>query len=645
MMTEDIESGGMRPVEIEWVRPAVRRQNRWFALGVSLTVIGAAVFVLATTYSTPSELPVDAFDAEGGTVGNDVKNEKEEEKLDKEELKSSTHQFFHHGNNPYDKNPFNVPYQNRDYYGQDIDEFTGFRHNRTHGKEAYMLDRWNRTHPGMPYPGSQFNDNWNHFTPNMNPNNPYDMHNMNQPDHTFPGKGRPTFPGKGRPSTPIHHFHRNKTSADEDAGHDLDLHVDEPPKTETIPDAGEEFPISNVVTATNPPSKPEPDVQPNNPDSNGHDDGKPSESSSNSPDVGPETNSPKEPESDKPIQTSTKAPSEPVTTTEKPKQDVKPVETSTVTSKPDTAETTSPAEEAAPTTNTKPVPVQPNDEKATDDKVDQTGTDEPPGEASSSGVDIEAWQAAKVDASSGIKYEIVDQLFHDSSAFTQGLTYANGKLYESNGLYGESSIQILDPDTGHVKESISMDPMYFGEGMTFYDDKLVQIVWKKAKGFVYDADNLSAPPIKEFDYTTTKNNEGWGITYDPDRHELIVTDGSANLIFWDADCWKTGQCDPKPDKPTVQVKRLNGAPARQLNEIEYWRGRVLSNVWYTDLLLVIHPESGLVEKEYDFKDIFPISKRPPHTDVFNGISISEDPDVIYVTGKLWDRMFKVKLLT
>jgi glutamine cyclotransferase len=210
----------------------------------------------------------------------------------------------------------------------------------------------------------------------------------------------------------------------------------------------------------------------------------------------------------------------------------------------------------------------------------------------------QAWNNATVTLKSGVKFQIIDRIPHDPDAFTQGLTYVNGKLFESTGLYGRSSVRILDPQTGEVQQMVNMKREYFGEGMTVYKDKLVQIVWKKAKGFVYDLNDLTASPIP-YTYETTKFNEGWGITYDYDRDRLIVTDGSSNLIFWEPDCWqpeKQSHCAPKSDP--LPVIRQNGQPAMELNEIEYWRGRVLANVWYSDVLLVINPETGQVEKEY-----------------------------------------------
>mmetsp|Transcript_25355 Transcript_25355/g.33085 ORF Transcript_25355/g.33085 Transcript_25355/m.33085 type:complete len:182 (-) Transcript_25355:160-705(-) len=180
-----------------------------------------------------------------------------------------------------------------------------------------------------------------------------------------------------------------------------------------------------------------------------------------------------------------------------------------------------------------------------------------------------------------------------------------------------------------------MEAQYFGEGMTYYDGKLIQITWQERVGFVYNADNLEEPPT-QFDYDTT-NGEGWGITYNSAKNELIVTDGTNFLHFWDPD--ELGQ-----NKRKVPVVRQNGSDALKLNELEFWRGRVIANVWYEDVILVINPETGVVEKEYDFETLWPSQDRTKDADCLNGISISEDPDVLYVTGKQWDRMFLIRLL-
>ena len=260
-------------------------------------------------------------------------------------------------------------------------------------------------------------------------------------------------------------------------------------------------------------------------------------------------------------------------------------------------------------------------------------------------------------------------LFSSPSTCRQGLTYYNGHLWESTGLRGHSSVRILDPETIEVVKKIDMDATLFGEGITWMEgNKLVQITWKSKRGFIYDADTLEQ--IDEFTYETT-NKEGWGITWDPCKKELIVTDGTNFLHFWNPDTMK--------QKRKIEVTRMDGNAAKKLNEIEFWRGRVLANVWYEDVLLVIDPETGKVEKEYgtsccvvfpfassrtivgsyfvcfslpiflldfiDFSDLWPQEERRKNgADVFNGISISEDPDVLYVTGKKWNRLFMIKLL-
>ena len=203
------------------------------------------------------------------------------------------------------------------------------------------------------------------------------------------------------------------------------------------------------------------------------------------------------------------------------------------------------------------------------------------------------WLDSKVTLSDGIKYEVVRQLEHDKGSFTEGLCYADGKLYESVGLWKESALLVLDPKTGAILERYPMQSKYFAEGLTYVNGKLIQLTYKHRDGFIYDAKNLAATPTK-FGFNCT-TNEGWGLTYDPNKHELIESDGSEFLHFWDPETMR--------EKRKVSVTRLGGSVANNINELEYWRGRVLANIWYTDILLVIHPETGMVEKEY--------GKQPP----------------------------------
>lgn len=169
-------------------------------------------------------------------------------------------------------------------------------------------------------------------------------------------------------------------------------------------------------------------------------------------------------------------------------------------------------------------------------------------------------------------------------------------------------VRAVEHTTGHISAAVDLPSQYFGEGMTFHQGKLIQLTWKSATGFVYDANNLAIPPIS-FQYETTKNNEGWGITWYPDRDEFIVSDGSSNLVFWDSSTYEIHRIVP--------VTRQNGAPATRLNELEYWRGRVLANVYYEKVLLVINPESGTVEKEYG---TIGRSQSVPQTARFNSLS-------------------------
>jgi glutamine cyclotransferase len=176
---------------------------------------------------------------------------------------------------------------------------------------------------------------------------------------------------------------------------------------------------------------------------------------------------------------------------------------------------------------------------------------------------------------------------HFSYRNRQGLTYADGTLWESNGLYGRSTVRILDPDSADVIKSVDMPHELFGEGMAYWQDKLYQITWKSGKGFIYNATTLET--IDQFKFHTT-TSEGWGITWSPCENEFVVTDGSPNLHFWDK--------DTLAEKRKIPVTRMDGSPATELNEIEWFRGKILANVWFKDVLLVIDPVTGTVEKEY-----------------------------------------------
>lgn len=246
----------------------------------------------------------------------------------------------------------------------------------------------------------------------------------------------------------------------------------------------------------------------------------------------------------------------------------------------------------------------------------------------------------KVSMYDGVMYKVLGKrMFHDKTHFTQGLTYSNSSniLFESNGLYGRSSICKLNPKFGTIIKCNVMEKKYFAEGMQVYgepgNEKLIQLTWKQRNGFIYDARSLER--IDTFTFSTT-NNEGWGICYDKDNHEFIVSDGSAYLHFWDADSLE--------EKRRLLVTRQSGMNAEDINELEFVKGRVLANVWYSDVLLVINPITGECEKEYDMSSLWSqMDRNAKGADVLNGISVSKEEGVLYITGKKWDRMFLVKL--
>ncbi len=247
----------------------------------------------------------------------------------------------------------------------------------------------------------------------------------------------------------------------------------------------------------------------------------------------------------------------------------------------------------------------------------------------------------KVTKEDGIMYETIgDIIYHDKHHFTQGLTYSkdSNRLYESNGLYGQSSICELDPSTGESKLCIDMDHDYFAEGAQIYktqdgEERLIQVTWKNRIGFIYNADTLDM--VSNFTFTSTRN-EGWGITINGNEREFILSDGSENLHFMDM--------DTLDEIRRIPVIRQSGLQARNINELEYYNGKILANVWYEDVILVIDPITGVCESEYDMSMLWPVvERRKKGADVLNGISVSKEDGILYITGKKWDRMYKLKL--
>lgn len=214
---------------------------------------------------------------------------------------------------------------------------------------------------------------------------------------------------------------------------------------------------------------------------------------------------------------------------------------------------------------------------------------------------------------------------HDKTAYTQGLEYHDGILYESTGLYGESTIRKVDLNTGNVLQSKKLPETVFGEGLTLVGDTLFQLTWKSQKGFMYSKHDLSE--IGQFSYPT----EGWGLAYDGEY--LIMTDGSEYLYFYSL---------PHFTKITQIPVYDNQGAVRQLNELEYIDGFLYANIYTTDDIVKIDPKTGKIHQRISLSALLPPQYHHDEIDVLNGIAYDKENNRIFVTGKNWPKLFEVK---
>lgn len=225
-------------------------------------------------------------------------------------------------------------------------------------------------------------------------------------------------------------------------------------------------------------------------------------------------------------------------------------------------------------------------------------------------------------------YEVVKSYPHDPNAFTQGLLFDQGQLYESTGLKGLSSIRRVDLETGAVLATKPLTSTYFGEGIAIVGDNLYQLTWQEQTGFVYNKGTFEQ--TNQFAYPT----EGWGITFD--GAHLIMSDGTPRLYFWDP--------TTLAEVGTIDVHDGTGQPIPMLNELEYVKGEIFANIWQTDLIIRIDPATGAVIGVIDLSGLLPAADRTPTTDVLNGIAYLPEGDRLFVTGKRWPKLFEIRLL-
>ena len=229
-------------------------------------------------------------------------------------------------------------------------------------------------------------------------------------------------------------------------------------------------------------------------------------------------------------------------------------------------------------------------------------------------------------AATADSFRIVQSYPHDPRAFTEGLVYADGVLYESTGEKGHSTLRAIDPKTGIITKHIDVPDTYFGEGITVWQNQLIQLTWQDHIGFVYDRSSLRL--LQTFPIA----GEGWGLTQD--GRSLIMSDGTPALHFLDPHTFR--------ETRRLQVTE-NGAPVQRLNELEYIHGEIFANIWYSDRILRISPQTGKVLGWLDLSALLPASQRSDREAVLNGIAYDAKTGHLFLTGKLWPRIFEIEL--
>lgn len=224
-------------------------------------------------------------------------------------------------------------------------------------------------------------------------------------------------------------------------------------------------------------------------------------------------------------------------------------------------------------------------------------------------------------------YKVIATFPHDTSSFTQGLVFADGQMYESTGLNGESTLRRVDITTGKTLQRLDVPAQYFAEGLALVGDELLQLTWQHKLGFVYD--RVTFKQKRTFTYST----EGWGIAYDR-TGGLVMSDGSDTLTFLNAKTFAPGR--------KLRVRDA-GRPIANLNELEWIEGEIWANVWMTDRIARISPKTGEVNAWVDLSTLYPRSQRIPQADELNGIAYDRATRRIFITGKKWPRLYQISV--
>jgi glutaminyl-peptide cyclotransferase len=224
------------------------------------------------------------------------------------------------------------------------------------------------------------------------------------------------------------------------------------------------------------------------------------------------------------------------------------------------------------------------------------------------------------------KVKIIRTFPHDTDAFTEGLVYSGGFLYESTGMNGKSSMRKIELETGKVVKKSDLPTQYFGEGLTEWEGTFIQLTWRSGKGFVYNRETFSIE--REFSFS----GEGWGITHD--GKSLIMSNGSNRLTY----------LNPRTFEQERVLPVLSGdKPIRLLNELEYIKDEIYANIWQKDFVARISPKTGEITGWIDMSDLRKELSDGQRAEVLNGLAYDPEGDRIFVTGKLWSKLFQVEI--
>ena len=227
-------------------------------------------------------------------------------------------------------------------------------------------------------------------------------------------------------------------------------------------------------------------------------------------------------------------------------------------------------------------------------------------------------------------YELLNTYPHDITSYTQGLEFYKGVLYESTGQYGESKLRALDYKNDAILNNVNLSRSYFGEGLTVLNDKIYQLTWKEGRGLIYDVNTFET--LGSFNYGQSK--EGWGLCND--GRQLYKTDGSENIWILNAETLE--------EERFVQAYTNKGR-LTNLNELEWVEGKIYANRYQKNGVAIINPINGAIEAVLDFKDLKNKVTNHPGLDVLNGMAYNPDTKTLFVTGKRWDKLFEVRIIS